>query len=405
MFREDISLQVFITSLWKWCLMPVVLIVLTQGCASVPPRNPIPPEAGTVAKIPGIPYARFWGDEAPPYAKAWFAASDAEVRQRYPDIYGKEHYYLAISGGGENGAFGAGLLVGWSEAGTRPQFTMVTGISTGALTAPFAFLGSEYDQQLKEVYTTYTTKDLVTERGTLEGLTGDAMADTAPLRLLIEKYFNDEVLTAIAAEHRKGRTLSVGTTNLDAQRPVIWNIGRIAASGASNAKELIHDIILASASIPVAFPPVMIEVEANGQRYDEMHVDGGGASQVFLYPLGIDWARVEKKLAVKGIPQVYMIRNSKLDPKWKTIDRKLAPIASRTIDSLIRTQGIGDMYRIYLGAKRDGLDYHLAYIPADFDEEQKEVFDPEYMGKLFDRGYAMAKQGYPWKTKPPGMGD
>ncbi len=160
---------------------------------------------------------------------------------------------------------------------------------------------------------------------------------------------------------------------------------------------------LASASIPVAFPPVMIEAEANGKLYDEMHVDGGAASQVFLYPLGIDWARVEDKLAVIGSPNVYMIRNSQLDSKWKTITRKLAPIAMRSVDSLIRTQGLGDMYRIYLGSMRDGLEYHLAYIPDDFNEESEEFFDPVYMRKLFDHGYNKAKLGYPWKREPPGM--
>ncbi len=229
------------------------------------------------------------------------------------------------------------------------------------------------------------------------------MADTAPLRAMIARYIDNEVVRAIAREYSKGRALYIGTTNLDAQRPVIWNIGRIADSGMPGAKDLIHDIMLASASIPVSFPPVMIEVEANSQRYDEIHVDGGTTNQVFLYPLGIDWKRVEKKLDVKGTPHVYLIRNSILKPKWETVERDLAPIAGRSVSSLIRTQGIGDMYRIYLGVKRDGLDYHLAFIPDDFNLESKEPFDPEYMGKLFELGYEMARQGYPWRKQPPGM--
>ena len=196
--------------------------------------------------------------------------------------------------------------------------------------------------------------------------------------------------------------MNIATTNLDAGRPVIWNLTRIAASGHPKALELIHDLMRASASIPVAFPPVLVEVEANGQRYDEMHVDGGGASQIFLYPIGIDWRHVGEKLEVKGTPNAYLIRNARLTPGWKTVEPRVPPIAARTIDSLIRTQGIGDMYRVYLGTKRDGLDYHLAYIPDDFEEQPKEAFDKEYMRKLFDVGYKLAKNGYPWLKYPPG---
>lgn len=386
----------------SWLLLATMLL-LAQGCTSIPPRNPMPAELGEHAEIPGIPLARDWGDSVSNQIDDWFELSEEEVKKQYAGIYGKEHNYLAISGGGQNGAFGAGLLVGWSEQGTRPEFAMVTGISTGAITAPFAYLGSAYDAQLKKAYTEYSTNDLITERNSLAAYTGDAKADTSKLRVMIAEFINDDLIKAIAMEHRKGRTLLIGTTNLDAGRPVIWNIGRIAASGDAKANDLIRDILLASASIPVAFPPVMIEAEANGKLYDEMHVDGGAASQVFLYPLGIDWSRVENKLAVKGSPNVYMIRNSRLDSKWETITRKLAPIAMRSVDSLIRTQGIGDMYRIYLGSIRDGLEYHLAYIPDVFSAESEEFFDPVYMRKLFDHGYNMAKQGYPWKRKPPGM--
>lgn len=384
-----------------WILL---LIILLQGCGSVPPRNGLPQELSKQAQIPGIPDARYWGGEAPPYTDEWFALSDAEIRKLYPAVYGKKHSLLALSGGGARGAFGAGLLVGWSATGTRPQFAMVTGISTGALIAPFAFLGPKYDKQLKEVYTQYSSKDLLEQRGTLTGLYSDAMAGTAKFRAMIAKYIDDDMVQAIGNEYRKGRELNVATTNLDAKRPVIWDIGRIAASGTPGAKELIHDILLASASIPVAFPPVMIEVEARGQRYDEMHVDGGISAQVFVYPLGLDWRRVEKKLAVKGTPRLYVIRNSKLQPKWQTIERRVQLVASSSISSLIRAQGIGDMLRIYAGAKRDGLEYHLAYIPDEFNQEPEEAFDPIYMNNLFELGYNLAKKGYPWQSLPPGLG-
>ncbi len=379
----------------------LLVVVVAQGCADVPKRNAIPLDLINEAEISGIPNARSWGDKPPDYAEEWFALSDAEIRERYPAVYGNQHNLLALSGGGSKGAFGAGILVGWSESGTRPVFDLVTGISTGALIAPFAFLGSEYDTQLKEIFTQYSTKDLVIKRGRINGLLSDAILDSSPLRALIAQYINDDVVKAIAEEFRNGRELTIGTTNLDAQRPVLWEISRIAASGAPNAKDLIHDIILASASIPVAFPPVLIEVEANGEHYDEIHVDGGITSQIFLYPLSIDWRRVSEKLAYKGTPQVYTIRNAKLEPQKKTIKARVVPIARSSISSLLRVQGIGDMYRIYLGTQRDGLDYHLAYIPDDFNMESKEAFDRKYMNKLFELGYNMAKKGYPWKLAPP----
>lgn len=390
-------------SAWTPLLAMAALAFLVQGCASAPQRNPVPEIYSAIAEVPGIPAARFWGDETPPYMEEWFAISKAELRARYPAIMGRKHNYLALSGGGQNGAFGAGVLVGWTEAGTRPEFTLVTGVSTGALMAPFAFLGSEYDADLKNLFTKYSTKDLLKKRNILKALGSDAVASSAPLKALIAKHVDQNVVEEIATEFRKGRQLFIATTNLDADRPVMWNIGRIAASRVPNAVELVQDIILASAAIPTVFPPVMIEVEAKGQRYDELHVDGGVTSQVFFYPIGLDWRRVVEHLDAKGRPSVYLIRNAKLDPTWKAVKRRLRPIAGRSIAALIRTQGIGDMYRIYISAQRDGMDYRLAYIPDEFNEESKEMFDREYMGKLFDLGYRMAKAGYPWKGSPPGV--
>jgi predicted acylesterase/phospholipase RssA len=211
------------------------------------------------------------------------------------------------------------------------------------------------------------------------------------------------MMKKMAAESRKGRILLIGTTNLDAARPVMWNIGDIAEFGTPEALELIRDVMLASASIPGAFPPVSVTVEANGQRYEELHVDGGMTSQVFLYPLGLDWRLVEKKLNVQGRPDLFVIRNAYLKPDWETVDRRLAPIISRTVASLIRTQGIGDLVRLYLGSVRDGIEFHLASIPDDFENTAQEPFDREYMTALFDRAYAMAVDGYPWRTDPYGL--
>jgi hypothetical protein len=240
------------------------------ACASTPARNPVPAELTSQVGIEGIPDARFWGDEWPKFSMERFETyTDADFRKHFKGIYGKPHNYLAISGGGPNGAFGAGLFVGWTASGTRPEFTMVTGISTGELTAPFAFLGSDYDETLKKVYTTTSTEDILKERNILSAIFGDSMTDTTPLKALIAKYVTIDIVNAIAREHQGGRRLMVGTVNLDAGRSVIWNIGAIAASDHPAKLALIHDILRASAAIPVAFPPVAITVEINGNQYEE----------------------------------------------------------------------------------------------------------------------------------------
>ena len=382
----------------------VALLLILTGCASAPERHPLPPEYTMKAGIPGIPDARFWGDEWPTFSSEIFETyTDADFQREFSAIYDTTHSYLAISGGGANGAFGAGLLIGWTATGTRPEFTMVTGVSTGALTAPFAFLGPDYDDKMKEVYTTTATEDIATKRNLMDAALGDSMTDTAPLQKLIAKYIDADVIEAIAREHKKGRRLFVGTVNLDASRSVIWNIGAIAASDYPEKISLIHELLRASAAIPVAFPPVFITVEAEGKQYDEMHVDGGTGSQVFVYPADADWPLITGKLKVHGKPQVYVIRNSFLDPDYQGMKRSVFPIATRTIDSLIRTQGVGDLYQIYALCERDGNDFNLAYIPSDFTDEPTEGFDPVYMRKLLDRGYQMALEGYPWEKAPPGF--
>lgn len=209
-------------------------------------------------------------------------------------------------------------------------------------------------------------------------------------------------MAAIAAEYKKGRVLDIVTTNLDAARPVAWNIGRVASNGSPQALQLIRDVMLASASIPAAFPPVMFEVEADGKRYDELHVDGGATSVLYLYPIGLDWGKLAERLEVKGKPNVYILRNGVWQKHYESVDRSTIPIALRSMDSLMGSAVLGDAYRIYLATQRDGIDYHLAYMPETFDEESSEPFDKEYMTRLFDLGYQMAKEGYKWHGVPPG---
>lgn len=386
--------------------LPLLLagaLALLSGCSTVLPRNPLPVELEAVAQVPGIAEARFWGDDIPPQIERRIREmSDEAIQSGYPALYGRPHNYLAISGGGSDGAYGAGILIGWSEAGDRPQFQLVTGVSTGALIAPFAFLGPAYDDVLREVYTTTATEDILRTRNWLSIPFSDSAADSTPLLEMIRKHVDDDVIEAIGVEHRKGRRLFIGTTDLDHMRPRIWDIGAIAASGQPGARDLVHKIMLASASIPGAFPPVRINVQAQGQVYDELHVDGGTTAQVFVYPAAIDWRELMERLDVPGEANIFVIRNSALDPHPEEVEPNLVSIAERSISSLIRTQGIGDLYMIYMLTVRDGGSYHLAYIPDDFDLQSQEPFDKAYMNELFDLGWRQGKDGYPWKAYPPG---
>lgn len=381
----------------------VITILVLCSCARLHVRNPVPKEYVQMAKIRDMPFARSWGDAIPADLKERLSVSRKQIGELNPEAKWQTINYLALSGGGANGAFGAGLLVGWTAAGDRPEFTIVTGVSTGALIAPFAFLGPEQDAMLKKFYTTTSTKDIIIKRPLLKILTSESAASSEPLRWTLRKIFDEKMMAAIAAQYARGRRLWIGTTNLDADRPVIWNIGAIAASGHPRAADLVVDVLLASASIPGVFPPVFIQVEADGKTYDEIHVDGGASSQVFLYPASLNLRQLRKDIGIEGKQRMFLIRNSKLNPQWKVVKPSLAGIAGRSLGTLIRNQGIGDLYRIYLAAQRDGIDYNLAFIPEDFKMEPKEEFDPEYMSRLFDLGYRMAQGGYPWEKTPTGF--
>jgi len=309
---------------------------------------------------------------------------------------------LAISGGGDNGAFGAGLLSGWTARGTRPEFKVVTGVSTGALIAPFAFLGPKYDPVLRSVYTEVSQPDIFKPRNILSGLFGDAMADTTPLLKLVNRHIDRPLLDAIAAEYAKGRLLLVATTNLDTLEPVIWNMTAIAASPDPHAPALFSKILVASAAIPGAFPPVLIDVRVDGVAYQEMHVDGGALAQVFIYPPNLRIGEASAALGLQRQRTLYIIRNARLDTDWASVKRRTLPIATRAIGSLMQSQGIGDLYRIYVTTQRDGVDYNLLFIPASFKAPHTGEFDRTYMRALFKVGYDLGAAGAPWRKHPPG---
>jgi hypothetical protein len=385
-------------------LMPALL---TACVSSALTGDRVPESLVMQANVGGYRNIRFYSDDAASL-RALAKARVNDIRQAYAGRSLKglkvEINYLSISGGGSDGAFGAGFLAGWTASGTRPKFDVVTGISTGAMIAPLAFLGPAYDGALKEAYTTISSTDVESTRP-LPALLGmsPSLSSNTPLQKLIARYLTQQMMEEIAVEYRKGRVLLIGTTNLDAERPVIWDIGAIATSGRADSLALIHQIILASAAIPGAFPPVQIQVDADGNSYSEMHVDGGVTRQVFLFPPGYDPKEVDAALGWKPTRHAYIIRNGKIDPHFEVTQLSLLPIAARSISTLIKTQGIGDLYRIYAVCLRNGTDFNVAYVPGSFSVESTSAFDPKYMNALFDFGYQESSSGFRWHKLPPGL--
>lgn len=377
----------------------LALAALLPGCAAIARLDPPPPQLAERMPVLGIPNARFWldADPAPLLAEALQATERAAARGPRGAAASSPRF-LALSGGGDSGAFGAGLITGWTAAGDRPSFSVVTGISAGALIAPFAFLGPDYDAGLRDVFTAVAPTDvLLLRRRLLALLFNEALADTSPLFRLIERHADERMLAAIAEEYRKGRLLMIGTTNLDLQRPVVWNIGAIAASGHPGALTLFRRILLASASIPGAFPPVLVDVEVGGRTFQEMHVDGGVSTMVFLWPPSIgvrEVGRLRDSIA-------YVIRNGRMDSESQVTSRVLFSIASRSVATLVHFSGVAAVYQVYLTALRDQVQFRLAYVGPEFEAERREPFDPLFMRALFDYAHEQARSGYPWATRPP----
>ena len=389
---------------FKLFMLGIASCVLT-GCASILERAVPPASAAISATIPGLAHVRFWGDEVPKDVSA-------AMRQRMPSLGAPPRAqtsengrpvvnYLALSGGGAEGAFGAGLIVGWTKAGNRPKFEFVTGISAGALIAPFAFLGPAYDRQLEDIWTKYGDDDLVTKQplGILFG--APAAVDTKPLADLIARYVDAKLLAAVAAEYRKGRVLMIGTTNIDAKRPVVWNMGEIALSRDPRALQLFRDVLLASASIPGIMPPVKISVDAGGQTFDELHVDGGVTRQVFLTPVALKLTEFDRFYPAPPLRRVYVVRNGQLAPRYKPVDTSAAALAATSISALLDNQTAGDIYRIYVAATRDGAEFRLAANSSPHEKASNDLFDREHMLELFTTARDQAARGYNWLRTVP----
>lgn len=371
------------------------------GCA-YPGRQPSVPRARYErAKPLGLANARYFVDvdATALMAEAALAAERGRSADQQSSGDGAISF-LAISGGRYNGAFAVGLLDGWSRVGTRPVFKVVTGVSTGALMAPFAFLGSDYDALLRDLYTTMTADRIFRQRPLTAALYDDGMADTTPLAELIGRYADWPLLERIAGEYAKGRLLLISTTDLDAQRPVIWNIGAIAASGHPGSLDLFRKILRASSAIPGAFQPVLLDVELDGQNYQEMHVDGGAMAQLFVYPPSLGLLAANRKRRFRA----YIIRNGRLGPAYAETERRTISIAQRAILTMVASGGSNDVVRAYFVAKRDGVDFNLAFIGEDFELSVKMgEFNPAYMRALYAYGLDKALANDVWHKSPPGL--
>lgn len=390
-------------------LIAAVVVVgasLLAGCAgTLSMRSPLPASLIEQAEIPDLQGVRYWADEVP-------LDLVTELRTRFPGIpsVGRNAQrvggrqvldILAISGGGSNGAFGAGVLSGWSQSGRRPEFEVVTGVSAGALIAPFAYLGPEYDPELNRIWTAYETSDLIRTAGLPGLLGGDGLVDTEPLANMIARYVNREMLDKIAAQYRRGRLLLVLTTNLDAQRPVVWNMGAIAQSRTPAAETLFRQVLLASSAIPGVFPPVRIRVRADGQIYDELHVDGGTTKQLFVAPARAPLSDYNRLHDRPPIWKFYIILNGKSAPLYEPVQQRTLQIAGRSIMTLLASQTTAEVYQIWRWVRDGGGAFHYIDIPPTFPYRPVEPFDPAYQKKLFALGISLGKRGDAWASKPP----
>ncbi len=384
------------------------LAVLVSACASTP--RPTPP-------VEGAPVAQPWGSVP-------LSAADGEIDQSIIDNFVQSlrakrdlhqqaggtdkipYRALTLSGGGSRGAYGAGVLSGWTVRGDRPQFDVVTGISTGALMATHVFLGSEFDDDLL-IYKSISNDDVFRKRSLLETFRGTSALDTAPLRETLLSIINDETLDLVAAENRKGRRLFIGTTNLDANTFVIWNMGAIAASERPDRMKRYIDVVLASASFPIAFPPVYLDVD-NG-AFTEMHADGGIRETVFFFDF--DLIR-EVRLAMEAAgfsesefkQELYLLNNGPIATigarRYRPIDGNLGAIAGASVDSLLAKVTQGSIFRLWVLAMVHGADFHVSFVPPDYELTSGSLtFDPEEQNTLFEFGYQQALDGTAWATQ------
>lgn len=380
---------VFTQSMRTFILFWSVALVLS-ACTHVPERAVDALEADN-ALIPG------YGE-----IRAYRYSPRNEALARHPDwIVGtpsNSKKVLMISGGGGGGAFGVGVLAGWTATNTRPRFDVVTGVSTGALIAPYAFLGPAYDETLVHLFTSGVAEELVAINGPF-GVFGSSLLEAGPLKRHVERSITPKVLSQIAGEHRNGRRLFVLTTNLDSQRGVIWNMGAIAASGNPHALKLFRDIIVASASIPGVFPPVMIQATSNGRQFQELHSDGGSTSQILTPPLLADNALFSEKPVQQKV-ELYVIVNNALIPEFGVTPNRTMSSLGRAYSTFLKSQAQSELAALYNHARRTGANFNVASIDVQIPYSMLDPLDRNYMHAVYRLGYQQITAGALWKHTP-----
>lgn len=367
-----------------------IMFLAVAGCASssvaglpVAPRGAVPIGFDANIRMETRDFD-FHKENAPKASRAVAASSDRTVDM------------LALSGGGAGGAYGAGVLVGLTNAGTRPRFEIVTGVSTGALIAPFAFLGPDWDGKLTEAYRGDATDNLMQSRG-LGVLFEAGVFDGKPLRELVERFVTDELIFSVAREAANGRMLLVATTNLDREETVIWDMGAIAARGGPQARELFRNILIASSSVPGVFPPVMIDVEKDGQRYREMHVDGGASTPFFIAPealLHLDSA----SSSLRGA-NVYVIINGQSASAPRLTSSNTLDIAARSFTAVLNQMTRTAVQQTAAFTKTNSLGFRFTGIPSDVEFGGSLAFDKANMSATFDYAMRCATRGLVWITE------
>ena len=390
-FRESIRV--------RWMGMTLMLVLaMGTGCQNLR-REKVPPSPIEVLDLDSP------ADSLNPLSAEELRSAAEQIRLARKPAQTPERTYnvLVLSGGGIFGAYSAGVMVGWTESGDRPNFDVITGISTGGLIAAVSFLGPEYDWLLRELYTTVRNKDIFTIRPPLRALSSDSIADTTPMAERLRRIVTPEMLQRVAAEHAKGRRLYIGTTNLPNRRLVVWDMGAIATRGTLESEALFEDLLLASSAVPGFFPPVRIAVDVDGTPYEELHVDGGVSRSMFFRPPYIPPSQREGfgPTSLYG-SNLYVLVAGKVYSDSDGVRPKPLAIASGAINSLLYSQARGDIDRLYHYSTLTGMNFHLSAIPPDFRMPNQSLkFDPEEMTRLFEEGRNSARERRVWRDTPP----
>lgn len=377
---------------WTKCIgdrlirsLALVCSLALAACTSIP-RTPYTAADSSASRVLDIDGLRRYADE--PVTKFSFDQDKATGSKTY----------LALSGGGADGAYGVGVLNGWSAARNRPTFSVVSGVSTGGLIAPFAFLGSQYDDTLRELYTSGIAESLLNDPSIMRVLFGSGLFGNTRLRELVARYVGPEIMAQVARENAKGRRLLVVTTDLDTQRTAIWDMGKIAAVGTPEALKLFRDVMAASASIPLVFPPILIEAEGQGRRFQEMHVDGGVTAPVLTLPEALLF---QGRLPGNAKMDIYILVNKKIERNFELVANSTIDVASRSLSSITQSQTRSIILSTYDFAQRNHLGFHLSYIERDYPAPPSEGFDTAYMRALYQYGYEKAAGGQAWTSRMP----